>query len=180
MTWVKVVRIIPEFRILRLIFHRKSASKCWIGQILIASDLFPVNLGAFDHLNWKLFIIGIQHVLRFELESSGFFEILNPCSESTVSWLAALTGLGILSGIPSVCNAVWIQIRPDILSGLIRIQTVCKGYFQQTTKMWLAGKGFKGTEAFDLSRFVYSAYQYHFIWLTMGYLPVLMVIFYVN
>ena len=36
------------------------------------------------------------------------------------------------------------------------------------------------TEAFDLSRFVYSAYQYHFIWLTMGYLPVLMVIFYLN
>ena len=27
-TWVKVFRIIPEFRILRLTFHRKSASKC--------------------------------------------------------------------------------------------------------------------------------------------------------
>ena len=27
---------------------------------------------------------------------------------------------------------VWIQIRPDILSGLIRIQTVCKGYQQMT------------------------------------------------
>ena len=26
--WVKVFRIIPEFRILRLTFHRKSASKC--------------------------------------------------------------------------------------------------------------------------------------------------------
>ena len=26
----------------------------------------------------------------------------------------------------------WIQIRPDVLSGLIWIQTVCKGY-QQTT-----------------------------------------------
>ena len=26
-TWVKVFRIIPEFRILRLTFHRKSASK---------------------------------------------------------------------------------------------------------------------------------------------------------
>ena len=28
LTWVKVFRIIPEFRILRLTFHRKSASKC--------------------------------------------------------------------------------------------------------------------------------------------------------
>ena len=27
-TWVKVFRIIPEFRILRRTFHRKSASKC--------------------------------------------------------------------------------------------------------------------------------------------------------
>ena len=27
-TWVKVFRITPEFRILRLTFHRKSASKC--------------------------------------------------------------------------------------------------------------------------------------------------------
>ena len=43
-----------------------------------------------------------------------------------------------LSGIPvpSECKTFWIQIRPDVLSGLILIQTVCKGY-QQTT---LGGK----------------------------------------
>ena len=38
----------------------------------------------------------------------------------------------ILSGIPSESQTVWIQIRPDILSGLIWVQTVCKGH-QQTT-----------------------------------------------
>ena len=38
----------------------------------------------------------------------------------------------ILSGIPSECQTVLMQIRPDILSGLIWIQTICKGY-QQTT-----------------------------------------------
>ena len=38
----------------------------------------------------------------------------------------------ILSVIQSVCQTVWIQISPDILSGLIWVQTVCKGY-QQTT-----------------------------------------------
>ena len=32
--------------------------------------------------------------------------------------------------IPSGCQTVWIQIRPDILSGLIWVQTVCKGYKQ--------------------------------------------------
>ena len=36
-SWVKVFRINPEFRILRLTFHRKSASKCWIREIILAS-----------------------------------------------------------------------------------------------------------------------------------------------
>ena len=44
--------------------------------------------------------------------------------------------LKILSGIPSESQTSWIQIRPDILSGLIWVQTVSKGY-QQTT---LGGK----------------------------------------
>ena len=30
------------------------------------------------------------------------------------------------------CQTVWIQIRPDIMSGLIWIQTICKGYHQMT------------------------------------------------
>ena len=37
----------------------------------------------------------------------------------------------ILSGILSECQTVWIQIRPDILSGLIWVQTVCKDYQQR-------------------------------------------------
>ena len=38
----------------------------------------------------------------------------------------------IISGIPSECQTDWIQIRPDILSGLICVQTVCKSYQQMT------------------------------------------------
>ena len=38
----------------------------------------------------------------------------------------------IISGIPSECQIVWNQIRPDNMSGLIWVQNVCKGY-QQTT-----------------------------------------------
>ena len=38
----------------------------------------------------------------------------------------------ILSEIPSECQTDWIQIRPDQMSGLIWIQSVCKSY-QQTT-----------------------------------------------
>ena len=36
----------------------------------------------------------------------------------------------IISEIPSECQTAWIQIRPNALSGLIWIQTVCKGYQQ--------------------------------------------------
>ena len=42
----------------------------------------------------------------------------------------------ILSGIPSEYQTVWIQIRPNMLSGLIWVQIVSKHY-QQTT---LVGK----------------------------------------
>ena len=41
--------------------------------------------------------------------------------------------------MPFECQPVWIQIRPDILLGLIWAQTVCKGYQQ----MSLAGREFK-------------------------------------
>ena len=34
----------------------------------------------------------------------------------------------VLSGTPPECQTVWIQIRPNILSGLVWVQTVCKGY----------------------------------------------------
>ena len=40
----------------------------------------------------------------------------------------------ILSGIPSECQTDWNLIRPDILSGLIWVQSVYKGY-EQTTKL---------------------------------------------
>ena len=47
-----------------------------------------------------------------------------------------------LSGIPSECQTVWIQIRRDVLSGLIWVQTICKGY-QQTTKVATIGERVK-------------------------------------
>ena len=40
----------------------------------------------------------------------------------------------ILSGTPSECQIVWIQIVTDVKSVLIWARTVCKGY-QQLTKM---------------------------------------------
>ena len=53
--WVKVFRIIPEFRILRLTFYRKSASKCWIREMIIASLIYFQSKG-----NWNCeYLMGI-------------------------------------------------------------------------------------------------------------------------
>ena len=44
----------------------------------------------------------------------------------------------------SECQTVWIQIRPDILSSLIWIQTICKDQ-QQTTKFYLLFRAVSGS-----------------------------------
>ena len=47
--------------------------------------------------------------------------------------LAGLERIAILFNTsPTECQTVWIQIRPNVLSGLIWVQAVCKSY-QQTT-----------------------------------------------
>ena len=38
----------------------------------------------------------------------------------------------ILSGIPSECQTVWIEIRPEFLSSLIWVETLCRGNQQMT------------------------------------------------
>ena len=55
---------------------------------------------------------------------SNFFAICGFFSKSTFS--------KNLSGMPSECQTVWIQIWPDALSGLIRVQPICIGYQQMT------------------------------------------------
>ena len=70
---MKIFRIIPEFRILRLIFHRKSASKCWIRQMIIAS-LIIFSLSKLEILifcwcaeSFKIWISKVQDFRIFEL-----------------------------------------------------------------------------------------------------------------
>ena len=56
---MKVYRIIPEFRILRLTFHRKSVSLKMLNSAgnNSISDLVSVYLKVFDHLTWNFLII---------------------------------------------------------------------------------------------------------------------------
>ena len=60
---MKVFRIIPEFRILRLTLHRKSASKFCIRQIIMTSLIyFQFILG---QLTILLEIINVRHTASF-------------------------------------------------------------------------------------------------------------------
>ena len=61
------------------------------------------------------------------LDAGYFFMLFVACCFFSKSSLSK-----IILGILLKCQTVWIQIRPDILSGMICFQTVCKGY-QQTT-----------------------------------------------
>ena len=64
--WMKVFRIVPEFRILRLTFHRKSASKSLVKQILIASLIYflCLNIGKWP---FKLEIVDTyRHTANFK------------------------------------------------------------------------------------------------------------------
>ena len=73
---MKVFKIIPEFRILKLTFHRKSASTDSYSFF----DLISVYLKTNDHLNLKLLIfvdIQVLHVLRFDFQKFRILEILN-------------------------------------------------------------------------------------------------------
>ena len=46
-------------------------------------------------------------------------------SKSVCCWIFSKKNL---SGVLVECQTVWIHIMPDVLSGLIWVQIVCKGY----------------------------------------------------
>ena len=54
----------------------------------------------------------------------------------------------ILTGSLPECQTAWVQIMADILSVLIWVLTVCKGY-QQTTKIITSMERFKSKEGKD-------------------------------
>ena len=78
-TWVKVLRIYPEFRILTLTFHRQSASKCWITEDIIAPlisiqniltqlIILTLNYPFCSHpASFKIWILKVQDFGNFEL-----------------------------------------------------------------------------------------------------------------
>ena len=70
------------------------------------------------HFSWKLYLFAPWEIFPAFLSSADFFQ--NQLFRK------------ILSGIPSECQTVCIQTRPDILLGQRWVQTVCKSYQQMT------------------------------------------------
>ena len=73
----------------------------------------------------------------------------------------------IISRIPSECQIDWIQIKPEVLLGLIWVQTVCKVY-QQTTLVaddcwpnWALKE--KNNNLFSSSKGSYKTLNAHFL-----------------
>ena len=81
--WVKVFRIIPEIRILRLTFYGKSASKCWIGRIIIGFLVYIQSVWKqFGNCAWNCeYLVGMLQVFKIWVSKFRILEILNlhPC-----------------------------------------------------------------------------------------------------
>ena len=101
-------------------------------------DVGNNGLSKFNVSNQKEESISIQTVDTYLRSQKSWWPICWIYAESLklVPWGIPPEGstsiLKNLSGPSSECQSVWIQIMPDILSGLIWVQTVCKGYKQMT------------------------------------------------
>ena len=90
------------------ISHWLKVQSRWFKNYMFAKKCILIRFGALKYITFIIsYHILFRHILLF--------------------------GCWIFS-IPFGCQTVWIKIRPNILSGLIWVQTVCKGY-QQTTKV---------------------------------------------
>ena len=82
----------------------------------------------------KSYLVGLKFGLHFNSMPTG---VIFHAFMLSADFFQINFSFKILSGIPSECQIVLIQIRPDILLGLIWVQTVCKCYQQMTL---VAGK----------------------------------------
>ena len=91
--WVKVFRFIPEFRILRLTFHKKSPSKSWIRQNLIhvaykynwSKDTWNISIFWWHTASFKIKISKVQDFGNVELSPMYFVVVYSIVSAFTVS-----------------------------------------------------------------------------------------------
>ena len=92
--------------------------------------------------SWLVDIVWISHNITVVIHlDRSHLMTLNPCMLGNFAFFFLssadffqnkLFRIRILR-VPSEWQTVWIQMRPDILSGLICVQIVCKGYEQMTS-----------------------------------------------
>ena len=81
--------------------------------------------------------VGLQCMIVAFPDHTYFSDSLTLCMLSNFSnfccrlWIFKFTFSKKISGTLSECQTIWTQIRTDILSALILVRTVCKGYQQK-------------------------------------------------
>ena len=105
------------------ISHWLKVHSRWFKNYISAKKCILISFWIFQHCFYYSFTL--YHCAIFSILNAGFFLL-----------------------IPSGCQTVWIHIRPDILSGLIWVQSVCKGY-QQMPKSLLTGKELNTEQLLD-------------------------------
>ena len=78
----------------------------------------------------------VTHASLYVYDTCSYCHDLTLCMLGNFACFLVVCGLFLKLTLSkkSECKTVWIQIRPDFLSGLIWVHTVCKG-FQRTTKV---------------------------------------------
>ena len=124
-------------------FYRNTAYKVWhdLWRLRLKHSLSASNFKAKIALVYKWKAFSCVYVREKMQRLNNIHVYLGQglhCSQvtcyacfSVVCYILLKTTLNF-SGIPSKCQTVWIQIKPDILSCLIWVQLICKGYQRPT------------------------------------------------
>ena len=109
---MKVFGVIPEFRILRLTFHRKSASKSWIRRIIIGFLIYiTVCLKTIGRLKFKLWIFASFKIWVSKVQDFGNFE-LSPM-------LYPLLSLVQTRKCPDMTEKCWLGCKSNTVHHLV-------------------------------------------------------------
>ena len=109
----------PLTHLINSIIHETSCKILYIMLAILHQDINPFYIGSYTGiLSNDINLLPPGTFCMFFLSSADFF--------------FKSTFLRNTFRNKSECQTVWIQIRPDIKSGLIWVQTVWKGYQQRT------------------------------------------------
>ena len=127
-------KILSEYHLnIKRIGSRSGPTFCWVlsGSSLFAYHLFEKFFHKYrQYLKYLERALALHHtIIGINGEYVNLHWKMFTCPQAEA--LINMSRQELFSE-PYQCQTVWIQIRPEILSGLIWVQTVSKGYLQTT------------------------------------------------